>query len=55
MTNYSNFRFNIKKIKNENPSEKINYEETQHLLSSNEEINISNIFLYHYMFHTVSK
>ena len=44
-----NFNMNI------NNGNHLNYEFSEHLLDSTEEMNITNILLYHYLFHTTSK
>ena len=44
-----NFNMNI------NNGSHLNYEFSEHLLDSTEEMNITNILLYHYLFHTTSK
>jgi len=62
LTNYSiyknllksNLKDSIKKEK-ENQQDDLKYEISEHLLSKNEEINISNIFLYHYLFQKTNK
>ena len=43
------------KIEEENQQQDLKYEISEHLLSKNEEINISNIFLYHYLFHKTNE
>ena len=45
--------YNINSTKNVHNN--INYEFSEHLLDSTEEMNINNILLYHYLFHTTSK
>jgi len=51
----SNIKESIKKEEEENQQEDLKYEISEHLLSKNEEINISSIFLYHYLFHKTSE
>ena len=62
LTNYSICKnlVKTKKETNQNKEENqqeddIKYEISEHLLSKNEEINISNIFLYHYLFHKTNE
>ena len=59
LTNYSLYKNVVKQRKeskkDENHQEDIKYEISEHLLSKIEELNISNIFLYHYLFHKTSE
>ena len=59
LTNYSinkgNKMKSKKEQKEENQPKEINFEVSEHLLSKKEEINISNIFLYHYLFHKTNE
>ena len=63
LTNYSLYKSRNNKTKKEAEPQKdikyeinnINYEISEHLLSKKEELNISNIFLYHYLFHKTSE
>ena len=63
LTNYSinknlsksNKKESIKKEEEDNQQEDLKFEISEHLLSKNEEINISNIFLYHYLFHKTNE
>ena len=62
LTNYSIYKNLLKsnlkdslKKEEENQQEDLKYEISEHLLSKNEEINISNIFLYHYLFHKTNE
>ena len=63
LTNYSmyknmlksNIKESIKKEEEGNQQEDLKFEISEHLLSKNEEINISNIFLYHYLFHKTNE
>ena len=65
LTNYSiyknllksNIKESIKKEEEEeeNQQEDLKFEISEHLLSKNEEINISNILLYHYLFHKTNE
>jgi signal-transduction protein with cAMP-binding, CBS, and nucleotidyltransferase domain len=50
----SNLKDSFKK-EEENQQEDVKYEISEHLLSKDEEINISNIFLYHYLFHKTNE
>ena len=59
LTNYSLYKKNMKskkeQKKDENQQEDIKYEISEHLLSKKEELDISNIILYHYLFHKTSE
>ena len=62
LTNYSLYKYkNVVKTKKESKKEEnqqqedIKYEISEHLLSKNEELNIYNIILYHYLFHKTSE
>ena len=60
LTNYSLYKGArqkkySKKDENHNHQEDIKYEISEHLLSRKEGLNISNIFLYHYLFHKTSE
>ena len=59
LTNYSinkgRKRSPNKEKNEENQPKEINFEVSEHLLSKKEEINISNIFLYHYLFHKTNE
>ena len=52
-TNNNNLNHNF--YMNINNGNHLNYEFSEHLLDSTEEMNITNILLYHYLFHTTSK
>ena len=52
MGNNYNINLNENNAKDNNH---LNYEFSEHLLDSTEEMNITNILLYHYLFHTTSK
>jgi len=51
--NLGNKNYNINS--NVNHDHNLNYEFSEHYLDSTEEMNINNILLYHYLFHTTSK
>ena len=58
LTNYSlykNPRQKKESKKVDNSAEDVKYEISEHLLSRKEGLNISNIFLYHYLFHKTSE
>ena len=54
-TNKNNNNLNYNINSNINNGINVNYEFSEHLLDSTEEMNITNILLYHYLFHTASK
>ena len=51
----NNLGINYNINSNMNGHNNLNYEYSEHLLDSTEEMNINNILLYHYLFHTSSK
>ena len=57
LTNFSKFQSAMKKLekKKEQKTEEVKCEITEHLVSLKEQTNISNIFLYHYLFHKTTQ